>query len=38
MGIVQKNAQLGCTYNVTEIKDYNVNDPAIYYTDLPSVS
>lgn len=34
--IVQRNTQLGCTYNVTEIDNYNEADPAIYYTDLPA--
>jgi hypothetical protein len=36
MGIVEKNTELGCTYNVTEINNYNKNDPSIYYSDLPS--
>ena len=36
MGIVEKNTELGCTYNVTEIKNYNSADPAIYYEDLPA--
>ena len=36
MGIVEKNTDLGCTYNVTEIKNYNNADPAIYYDDLPA--
>lgn len=34
MGIVEKNTDLGCTYNVTAINNYNNADPSIYYTDL----
>jgi cytochrome b-561 len=36
MGIVEKNTELGCTYNTTEISNYNNADPSIYYSDLPS--
>jgi cytochrome b-561 len=35
-GIVEKNTQLGCTYNITTIHNFNAEDPAIYYTDLSS--
>ena len=35
-GIVEKNTELGCTYNVTEISDYNAENPSLYYEDLPS--
>jgi hypothetical protein len=34
--IVQRNTELGCTYNVTEIENYNEADPAVYYSDLPA--
>ena len=34
--IVQRNTELGCTYNVTVIDNYNEADPAIYYSDLPA--
>jgi hypothetical protein len=36
MGIVEENTKLGCSYNTTTINNYNANDPALYYSDLPA--
>ncbi len=35
-GIVEKNTMIGCSYNLTTINNYKSEDPALYYTDLPS--
>lgn len=35
-GIVEKNTDLGCSYNITTINNFHASDPALYYTDLPS--
>lgn len=35
-GIVEKNTDLGCSYNITNFHHYDASDPAKYYSDIPT--